>query len=118
MLHAILRPACDRSSMSRPCSRRRARRSWPSVKSADEEPAAMPFSDHIRICNSYDPARALPLFAGHSRIGLLRRDNAEVLRRFPAVFSVTTDAVRLVVDGDPTAISRAVEAVVDALVSE
>jgi 8-oxo-dGTP pyrophosphatase MutT (NUDIX family) len=78
----------------------------------------MSFSDHIRICNSYDPARALPLFAGNSRIGLLRRDNAEMLRRFPDVFCVTTNAVRLVPQGDRAAVSRAVEAVVDALVSE
>jgi len=78
----------------------------------------MSFSDHIRICNSYDPARALPLLAGNSRIGLLRRDNAEMLRRFPDVFCVTADAVRLVAQGDPAAVSRAVDAVVDALVSE
>jgi 8-oxo-dGTP pyrophosphatase MutT (NUDIX family) len=78
----------------------------------------MSFSDHIRICNSYDPASALPLFAGNSRIGLLRRDNAEVLRRFPDVFCVSTETVRLVAPGDPVAVSRAVDAVVDALVSE
>jgi 8-oxo-dGTP pyrophosphatase MutT (NUDIX family) len=78
----------------------------------------MSFTDHIRICNSYDPARALPLFAGNRRIGLLRRDNAEVLRRFPEVFCVTAEAVRLVAQGDPAAVSRAVEAVIDALVRE
>jgi 8-oxo-dGTP pyrophosphatase MutT (NUDIX family) len=78
----------------------------------------MSFSDHIRICNSYDPARALPLFAGNSRIGLLRRDNAEVLRRFPDVFNVTADAARLVPRGDPVAVTGAVDAVVEALVSE
>ncbi len=78
----------------------------------------MSFSDHIRICNSYDPGRALPLFAGNSRIGLLRRDNAEVLRRFPDVFLVTTDAVRLVAPADPAAVSGAVGAVVDTLVCE
>jgi 8-oxo-dGTP pyrophosphatase MutT (NUDIX family) len=78
----------------------------------------MAFSDHIRICNSYHPARVLPLFAGNRRIGLLRRDNAEVLQRFPDVFRVTTDAVKLVVEGDPAAVSRAVDAVVDALVRE
>jgi 8-oxo-dGTP pyrophosphatase MutT (NUDIX family) len=78
----------------------------------------MSFGDHIRICNSYDPARALPLFAGNNRIGRLRRDNAEMLRRFPDVFCVTTDAVRLVAEGDPAAVSRAVDAVVGALVGE
>jgi Domain of unknown function (DUF4743)/NUDIX domain len=78
----------------------------------------MSFSDHIRICNSYDPGRALPLFAANRRIGLLRRDNAEVLRRFPDVFGVTTGAVRLVAPGDPAAVSGAVGVVVDALVGE
>jgi 8-oxo-dGTP pyrophosphatase MutT (NUDIX family) len=78
----------------------------------------MSFSDHIRICNSYDPARALPLYAGDRRIGLLRRDNAEALRRFPEVFCVTADAVRLVPRGDPAVLSRAVDAVVDVLVRE
>jgi 8-oxo-dGTP pyrophosphatase MutT (NUDIX family) len=78
----------------------------------------MPFSDHIRICNSYDPAHALPLYAGSRRIGLLRRDNAEVLQRFPDVFRVTTEAVRLVAQGDPAVVSGAVDAVVDALVGE
>jgi 8-oxo-dGTP pyrophosphatase MutT (NUDIX family) len=78
----------------------------------------MSFSDHIRICNSYQPARALPLFAGTSRIGLVRRDNAEALRRFSDVFCVTADAVRLVAHGDPVAVSSAVDAVVEALVGE
>jgi 8-oxo-dGTP pyrophosphatase MutT (NUDIX family) len=78
----------------------------------------MSFSDHIRICNSYEPARALPLFAGTSRIGLVRRDNAETLRRFSDVFCVTADAVRLVAHGDPAAVSAAVETVVEALVGE
>ena len=42
----------------------------------------MSFCDHIRSCNNYDPARAVPLTAGNARVGLLRRDNAEALRRF------------------------------------
>ena len=78
----------------------------------------MSFSDHIRICNSYDPAHALPFLAGNRRLGLVRRDNAEVLRRFPEVFGVTADAVKLMADGDPMTVSRTVAAVVDALVGE
>jgi len=78
----------------------------------------MPFSDHIRLCNNYDPTRAVPLVAGIRRIGLLRRDNAEVLRRFPEVFRVATDAVQLTAHGDAVAVSRAVDRVVDALVAE
>jgi len=78
----------------------------------------MSFRDHIRACNNYDPARALPLIAGKTRIGLLRRDNAAALRRFPEVFAVAEDGVELAARGDATAVSRAVDAVVDVLVAE
>ncbi|MGC2200207.1 MAG: DUF4743 domain-containing protein [Stellaceae bacterium] len=78
----------------------------------------MSFRDHIRSCNNYEPARAVPLIAGSDRIGWLRRDNAEALRRFPDVFAVEHDKVTLVARGDVATISRAVEAVVDALLSE
>jgi len=78
----------------------------------------MSFGDHIAACNNYDPNRAVPLFAGDERIGLLRRDNAEALRRFPGVFAVEDDRVKLLARGDVPAVSRAVDAVVDALVAE
>jgi 8-oxo-dGTP pyrophosphatase MutT (NUDIX family) len=78
----------------------------------------MSFCDHIRRCNNYDPNRALPLFAGPDRIGLVRRDNAEALHRFPEVFAVAADRVALAAGGDVAAISRAVDGVVDALVGE
>jgi hypothetical protein len=78
----------------------------------------MSFRDHIRSCNNYDATRAVPLFAGDRRVGLVRRDNAELLRSFPAVFRVEAEAVRLVAEGDAAAKSRAVDAVVDALVAE
>ena len=78
----------------------------------------MSFRDHIAACNNYDPARAVPLFAGNERVGLLRRDNAAALRRFPDVFAVANDRVSLVARGDVAAVSRAVDAVVDALVVE
>jgi hypothetical protein len=78
----------------------------------------MSFRDHIRSCNNYDPARAVPLVAGTHRIGLVRRDNAAALRRFPEIFAVADDEVRLLVGGDAGAVSRAVESVVDALVAE
>jgi 8-oxo-dGTP pyrophosphatase MutT (NUDIX family) len=76
----------------------------------------MSFRDRIRRCNNYDPARAVPLVAGTDRIGLVRRDNAAALKRFPEVFAVEDDQVRLVADGDAAAVSQAVEEVVDALV--
>jgi hypothetical protein len=78
----------------------------------------MSFCDHIRSCNNYDPARAVPLIAGNSRVGLLRRDNAEALRRFPEIFAVSEHGVELVARGDVGTVSRAVDAVVDALVEE
>jgi 8-oxo-dGTP pyrophosphatase MutT (NUDIX family) len=78
----------------------------------------MSFGDHIVACNNYDPGRVVPLFAGNERVGLLRRDNAAALRRFPDVFAVADDRVSLVARGDVAAVSRAVDAVVDALVAE
>ena len=78
----------------------------------------MSFRHHIVSCNNYDPARVVPLFAGRDRVGLLRRDNAAALRRFPDVFAVADDRVNLVARGDVAAVSRAVDAVVDALVAE
>jgi len=78
----------------------------------------MSFRDHICACNNYDPARVVPLIAGNDRVGLLRRDNADALRRFPQVFAVDRDRVRLLADGDVVTISRAIDAVVDGLVAE
>ena len=78
----------------------------------------MAFVDRIRHCNSYDPARAIPLWAGEHRIGWLRRDNAKVLARHDTVFRVTEDVARLLVEGSCDEISRAVEGVVDILVAE
>ena len=65
----------------------------------------MSFHDHIRSCNNYDPSRVVPLTAGTARIGLLRRDNAEALRRFPDVFAVVEHRVELVAHGDVAAVS-------------
>src|ERR1700736_4817625 len=78
----------------------------------------MSFRDRIGACNNYDPARVVPLAIAGTRIGLLRRDNAALLRRFSDVFAVGTDEVRLVATGGATAVSRAIDAVVDALVAE
>ncbi|HMD64228.1 MAG TPA: DUF4743 domain-containing protein, partial [Stellaceae bacterium] len=78
----------------------------------------MSFRHHIVSCNNYDSACVVPLFAGPNRVGLLRRDNAAALRRFPDVFAVADDRVSLLARGDVAAVSRAVDAVVDALVAE
>lgn len=78
----------------------------------------MSFLDHIRRCNNYEPARVVPLFAGDERIGLVRHDNAEALRRFPQVFRVASGRVELTPQGDAATISRLVDQIVDALVTE
>ena len=78
----------------------------------------MSFADHIRLCNSYDPARVLPLLAGEERVGLVRRDNAALLRHFSDVFAVGEDAVRLAVQGDAATLSAAGDGVVKALAAE
>jgi hypothetical protein len=78
----------------------------------------MSFRDHIRSCNNYDPTRAVPLLAGDERIGLLRRDNAEVLRRFPNAFAVETGKVKLLAGGDAAAVSQVIDGIVDVLVAD
>ena len=78
----------------------------------------MSFADHIRACNSFDRARAVPLVAGSRRIGWLRRDNAAALARFPQVFAGEPDCVRLCAAGDVDEVSAAVDSVVDALLAE
>jgi len=78
----------------------------------------MPFADRIRHCNSYDPARAVPLLAGEHRVGWLRRDNAELLKRHGKVFALKRNSVRLKVSGNCEKVSRAVDGVVEALVGD
>jgi 8-oxo-dGTP pyrophosphatase MutT (NUDIX family) len=78
----------------------------------------MAFVDRIRHCNSFDRSRVVPLWAGEHRIGWLRHNNAELLKRFDAVFAIEEDSARLVVEGACDDISRAVDEVVDALVAD
>jgi 8-oxo-dGTP pyrophosphatase MutT (NUDIX family) len=78
----------------------------------------MSFTDRIRHCNSFEPARAIPLRAGEHRIGWLRRDNAAVLAAYGKVFAVESDAARLLAEGSCDKVSREVDAVVEALVAE
>jgi 8-oxo-dGTP pyrophosphatase MutT (NUDIX family) len=78
----------------------------------------MTLAAHIRACNNFEPARAVPLLAEGRRLGLLRRDNAAALRRFADVFAVEDNCVRLIAIGDVDSVSRAVDGVVDALVAE
>lgn len=73
---------------------------------------------HIRRCNNWRAEGFVPLWRGQARIGLIRRDNAEALRRFPEVFSVEPDGVWLIAPGDFDALSAAVDRVVERLVAE
>jgi 8-oxo-dGTP pyrophosphatase MutT (NUDIX family) len=73
---------------------------------------------HIRRCNEYRAERFVPLFRDAAQIGLVRRDNAEALKRFSDTFAVGDDAVLLVAQGDFDAISAAVDRVVEQLVIE
>ncbi len=73
---------------------------------------------HIEACNSFDARRFLPLLSGKKRIGRVRLDNADFLRRFPDVFVVTHEEVQLIAPGDARARSAALEGVVEALVAE
>jgi 8-oxo-dGTP pyrophosphatase MutT (NUDIX family) len=78
----------------------------------------MGFADRIRHCNSFVAERVMPLWAGAHRIGWLRRDNAEVLRRYDRVFSVGKNKAQLLAEGNADTVSRTVDEVVEALVAE
>ena len=73
---------------------------------------------HVESCNVYQSDRFVPLTHQGVRLGLVRRDNAVILRRFPAVFAVSADAVRIDAAGGFDAVSAAVDAVVEALVTD
>jgi 8-oxo-dGTP pyrophosphatase MutT (NUDIX family) len=78
----------------------------------------MSLGRHIRLCNDYHPERFVPLWRGATRLGSMRRDNAEALRRFPEVFAVAADGVRLVAAGDCDAVTAAIDRVIERLVAD
>jgi 8-oxo-dGTP pyrophosphatase MutT (NUDIX family) len=73
---------------------------------------------HIQLCNEYRAERFLPFRHGADRLGLIRKDNAEALRRFPAVFAVKSDGVRLVAAGGFDELSKIIDDVTEQLVGE
>jgi len=73
---------------------------------------------HIRQCNEYRPDHFMPFWHRGDRLGLIRKKNAEALRRFPSAYEVTADAARLVVDGDFDALSAIIEETTEHLVAE
>jgi len=73
---------------------------------------------HIKVCNAWEPARFVPFLRGKAQLGLIRRDNAERLSRFPKLFEVGKDAVRLVAPGNAKTIGAAIDDAVEELVAE
>jgi 8-oxo-dGTP pyrophosphatase MutT (NUDIX family) len=73
---------------------------------------------HVHQCNVFAGEKFLPLLHDGIRLGLVRRDNAEILRRFPAVFRVDAGAVAVVATGEFEDVSAAVDRVVETLVGE
>ena len=73
---------------------------------------------HIRACNTFEPGRFVPLSLGTARIGSVRRDNAELLKRFPHLFRVEETRVTLLASGGTQGISAGLDAAIDALAQE
>ena len=78
----------------------------------------MGFLDHIRACNAYRAERFLPLVIDGTRIGWVRHDNVETLRRFPAIFAISDGAVAITAGGGFDALSGEIDRVIEALVAE
>jgi hypothetical protein len=73
---------------------------------------------HIRRCNDWRTERHLPLFFRGIRIGWVRRDNAEHLRRFPALFRVEGERVLVVAEGDADRLSQLLDEALEPLAVE
>ncbi len=73
---------------------------------------------HIRACNAWEAADFLPLRHRGVRLGWVRRDNAERLRRFPAAFAVGATAVDIVAPGDRNELTARIDDVVHRLAAE
>jgi len=55
----------------------------------------MSYLDRIAECNTFDLRRYLPFDVADQRVGLVRKDFAALLGRYPRVFQVTGEHVRL-----------------------
>lgn len=56
----------------------------------------MPYLDHVRICNAYDPAGVLPFVVDGERVGWIAPDVQDEMRARRDVFAVERDRVALV----------------------
>jgi hypothetical protein len=73
---------------------------------------------HIQICNEYAADRFLPFQHGADRLGLIRKNNAEALRRFPKEFAVSSDGVRFLAEGGFDELSKIIDDVTEQLVAD
>ncbi len=73
---------------------------------------------HIQQCNAHDPARFMPFRHSGERLGLIRRANAEALRRFPTAYEVSDSGVTLLIDGSFDDLSTVIEETTEHLVAE
>ena len=87
------------------------------VRPIDEE-CPMSLLRHIELCNDYRPERFLPFRHSADRLGLIRKDNADALRRFPALFVVESDGVRFLAEGGFDELSKIIDDVTEQLVSD
>lgn len=73
---------------------------------------------HIRRCNEYRPDQFVPFQHAGQRLGLIRKDNARVLRRFPTYFQVGEESVRFLVEDGFEKSSAIIEEVTENLVTD
>jgi 8-oxo-dGTP pyrophosphatase MutT (NUDIX family) len=73
---------------------------------------------HIELCNDYHADRFLPFRHGAERLGLIRKDNATALRRFPKLFRIEDDGVRFLAEGSFDELSRIIDDVTEQLVND
>jgi hypothetical protein len=73
---------------------------------------------HIRRCNDWRAGRHLPLLLGGVRVGWVRRDNAEHLRRFPALFRVEAERVVMLAEGDADHLTHLLDDALEPLAEE
>jgi len=73
---------------------------------------------HIRACNDWQAANFLPLMHGGTRLGLVRRDNAERLRQFHGLFAVDRNSVTLTAAGGRAALTKLLDDATETLVAQ
>ena len=73
---------------------------------------------HIELCNDFRADRFLPFWHGADRLGLIRRNNAETLRRFPKLFALKDDEMRFLAEGNFDELSKIIDDVTEQLVND